>query len=360
MACAPDVRPRRPTSKCWPLTTTRSRRCRPRRIREAYLRLHADYLRYLSVVPAGFGLTQPTQLHGESCESLRAHTRDSRRAHDLAVNGLVSGEDKDWRAIEARRQAALSDLSWYDDRARMLGCATPSGTSAMADQGQPAGPRAQTPDLQPAGHVQPFGGYLAPPRGSTVGPLPDGGVFVYGNSMATSEWRSQRGQSDALRRRSGTSSAPDAGPKFYDAQRHGWRRLPPALECKAGAPQPAHRHGAARRASADRRRLVRRAQDGRRPRAALRAVAVGPGLTPVEAGAGLAQARIFHSASLMPDGRVLLAGGENDPALSSGEVVPASVERYAKGELPCRRWARPAPSTPPRRCPTAACSWPRL
>lgn len=119
----------------------------PSPYRAEYLRQYADYQRYLSLVPppapapfdgiyrcshpsAGVSYgDQPCApvSSEESCDSLRKHADNSRRAYDQAVNALLSSANQTgngWRSSEDHRQKALSDLRWYSDRARLQGCPT--------------------------------------------------------------------------------------------------------------------------------------------------------------------------------------------------------------------------------------------
>jgi hypothetical protein len=193
-------------------------------------------------------------------------------------------------------------------------------------------------DSEAVGHLQPFGGYLTTQHGSTVSLLPDNSILVYGYGTATQEWLSQQDQTDAVRHRSGVADGPDPSPKLYDPAHQGWRRLPNAPECLRGKH---YLHTAT---------VLPGGQ-----------VLIAGGIcevtkilndpTPVAPYAGLSlwdgkshhwqsvpaltQTRIFHTATLMPDGSVLLVGGESDPQLSpdADEPVLSSAERYASGTL---------------------------
>ena len=57
--------------------------------------------------------------------------------------------------------------------------------------------------------------------------------------------------------------------------------------------------------------------------------------------------RLFHTATLLPDGRVLVAGGSRD------DLRLASAELYDRGSGSWTAWSRPASTTRPRRCPMA-------
>jgi hypothetical protein len=93
----------------------------PAPYRDAYLRLHADFLRYTELNRAG---VPP----GESCDAIRSLAAASRREHDAAVAALLESHatagETNWRQFEARRVAALSEMTWQGDRARMAGCSS--------------------------------------------------------------------------------------------------------------------------------------------------------------------------------------------------------------------------------------------
>jgi hypothetical protein len=134
----------------------------PAPYREAYLHLHVGYLRYAeldraaSAVPAihrctdAAGAVEFTQLPcaagatpapltvrppsgdpmqpSESCEAIRARVAASRQEHDAAVTALLESRatkgPTNWRQFEARRVAALSEMTWQGDRARAAGCSS--------------------------------------------------------------------------------------------------------------------------------------------------------------------------------------------------------------------------------------------
>lgn len=115
--------------------------------RAAYLRLHADYLRYLGLSIstiiyrcAGAGGTvsysqypcagEQTEIKTpESCADVGRAYSASRAVHDLAVAQLLASKTTpgatNWRVWEQQRLAALSDLMFHRDRARLAGCALP-------------------------------------------------------------------------------------------------------------------------------------------------------------------------------------------------------------------------------------------
>ena len=119
----------------------------PAPYRAAYLRLHADYLRYLglSVTTITYrcsgagGAVEYSQYPcagqqseiktTESCADIgRAYTA-SRAAHDRAVAQLLASKATpgatNWREWEQQRLAALSDLIFHRDRARLANCPLP-------------------------------------------------------------------------------------------------------------------------------------------------------------------------------------------------------------------------------------------
>ena len=134
----------------------------PTPYREAYLSLHVDYLRYAELdraasavqvvhrctdaagaveftqLPCSAGATQ-TPLTGrppsgdpmqpsESCDAIRARVAASRQEHDAAVTALLESRatkgPTNWRQFEARRVAALSEMTFQGDRARKAGCSS--------------------------------------------------------------------------------------------------------------------------------------------------------------------------------------------------------------------------------------------
>lgn len=138
----------------------------PAPYREAYLRLHADYLRYEAVAPGPAssvaGTTQVFRCTGAGgrvefsqspcqagvtqaeiavqapdvgaspswaqCEAFKTRIESAKNEHDTAVTALLprkaaDGEVRgDWKALEDRRLTALSQWQWQRDRARAAGC----------------------------------------------------------------------------------------------------------------------------------------------------------------------------------------------------------------------------------------------
>jgi hypothetical protein len=209
----------------------------------------------------------------------------------------------------------------------------------------PAPATAPAPALE-SGRLRPYGAWLSPPSGHTVTVLSDGAVLVVGEGPAPSlaedpaarsaEWRARRGAAAVVH-------GPDPGPKLWDPVRRGWRRLPPPPDCVDG-----HRNG--HTATALPSGLVLMAgglcdRGKMRDDPSLQAPHFALSLWDSATRGWLAaptlrQARLGHSASLMPDGSVLLVGGHADPALAPGpeEPVLASTERYVAGAV------QPAPT----------------
>ncbi len=191
----------------------------------------------------------------------------------------------------------------------------------------------------PSGHFRTQGAYFSPAPGSTVTVLADGSVLVYGFGDVVDGRRAQSDQTAALRarHRAGRSATPDPYPKLWDAAARGWRRLELPPECRSFVHSMATatllRDGRVLIAGGvcDEPRLA----DDTSPRQSFtRLVLFDPRERQWVPAASLREGRIHHSATLMPDGAVVLAGGESDPALSeAGEAVLASVERYAAGEI---------------------------
>ena len=220
-----------------------------------------------------------------------------------------------------------------------------AGAFAVLAIGAPAQAQSQAPPpgelaSQASGHFESFGGYPANTVGMQLSYLPDGEILSYGQGYALQPWQSQRDQTATLRahHRGSNFTAPDADPKWFNPVRHGWLRLPEAPECQRAA---RYLHTATVLAGnkvliagglCDHPQML----DDNAPLPAYTSLSLWDGAThkwlPAPA---LTQARIYHSASLMPDGSVMLVGGTSDPGMGSGpdEPVLASVERYAAGRM---------------------------
>lgn len=135
----------------------------PAPYREDYLRLYADFMRYDAVAPAPpaadatrvFRCTdaggrvefsqgpcaaevaqaemtvQPQRIGApvswERCREFQARIASSRKEHDATVAALLEARaagavDGGWRALDARRVAALSEMNFQRFRARSEGC----------------------------------------------------------------------------------------------------------------------------------------------------------------------------------------------------------------------------------------------
>lgn len=71
------------------------------------------------------GTTHSRATPAESCQTLRKHLADSQRDYDKAAQVILASADErgeGWRTGEASRRKAMSDLRWYGDRARLMGC----------------------------------------------------------------------------------------------------------------------------------------------------------------------------------------------------------------------------------------------
>lgn len=210
-----------------------------------------------------------------------------------------------------RSDGSVLSLPRIGTAARACGLALLFAMHAMA-----AG--ATTDDLPIAsGKLKPSGAYLSHHDGNTLTVLSDGAVLVYGHRHL---------------------SAPDAAPKLWDPNKRGWRRLALAPECASPA---RHLHTAT--AMPDGKVLIAggvcdmpKMADDHTPREAHAALSLWDAASRQWLPApSLQQARVHHSASLMPDGSVLIVGGESDPRLSAarGEPVLASVEQYGSGRI---------------------------
>lgn len=208
---------------------------------------------------------------------------------------------------------------------------TSSGSAADVD-----------PDIEPlaSGQLRRFGSYRSRPEGSTVTVLPDGAVLVYGFGPVADQRFGQEAQSLALRRRHerANPSGPYTDAAVWDPLRRGWRKLTPAPECASAV---RYLHTAT--ALSDGKVLIAgglcdmaKFANDPTPQAPYSALSLWDPATRAWLPApSLQQPRIFHTASLLPDGSVMIIGGESDPALAPtpDEPVLNSVERFAAGQI---------------------------
>lgn len=228
-------------------------------------------------------------------------------------------------------------------RAAMLFCAAIVGllsdsrthTATAATPGEAGVVQSTT-----SGKLRPFGAYSSSHWGSTVTLVSDGSVLVYGYRMPPDGRITHAVNSQTLRHRQDKyfSSPPGSTPELWDPVARGWRKVPMAPECASTA---RYLHTAT--ALPDKKVLIAgglcdRADmaDYHKPYAPYDALSLWDSASrkwlPAPA---LRQPRIYHSASLLPDGSVLIIGGENDPALSpeATEAVLNSVEQYTNGQV---------------------------
>ena len=277
------------------------------------------------------------------CARFNADIAASQQKHDATINALLSMDTghaqkavPGWRDVNTQREESLLDLEWQKNRARAAGCAAnPLIDTAPAPQIS-APVASSDPPVETAGRLQPGGNYLNFHRGATVTLFKDGGLLVYGNGVLFDDATAHAVHTDILRSRfhQANLQPPDPSPNYWDPVRHGWRKLDLAPECASAA---RYLHTAT--ALPDGKVLIAGGLCD------LPKFANDPGPYPAYASLSLwdpvsrkwlnapplQHARIYHSASLMPDGGVIIVGGESDPALwvPSEEPVLDSVELYA-------------------------------
>jgi hypothetical protein len=189
----------------------------------------------------------------------------------------------------------------------------------------------------PAGALRTVGAYPFNLKGYTVTPLAEGGVFVYG-----AEPLDTRGDGEVLRSKlrnraaHALSGAYFNEPLLWNPQRHGWERLPLPPECRY------YRVLHTATALPNGRILIAgglcdapRMADDHSPLSAYDKLSLWDSTTRKwEAAPSLAVGRLHHSASVMADGSVMLVGGMRDPAVHTAAAsVLDSVERYSDGRV---------------------------
>jgi len=191
-----------------------------------------------------------------------------------------------------------------------------------------------------SGQLRPFGHYLTPPSGHTATVLPDGSVLVYGHGPGTHSDDNQAAQTLKLRQRIEHAIPwdPVPSPELGARAGRGWRRLPGAPECHS----PARAMHTATTLP-DGRVLMAgglcdhpKFADDLTPHPGHTALSLwDPATRQWQAAPALAEARLFHTANLMSDGSVLIAGGEVDPGLTStpNALVLGSAELFSAGRV---------------------------
>jgi hypothetical protein len=198
-----------------------------------------------------------------------------------------------------------------------------------------AEPETLADDPVSSGRLLPFGRYQNPPVGRTATVLSDGSVLLYGSGWQVHTGASVAVQNQVLRERHQRAfpSFPYTDPKFWDAKAKGWRKQTRAPECDSPSRQL---HTAT--ALPDGRVLMAgglcdlpRMADDDSPHHAHAALSIwDPATRQWQPAPSLAEARLFHTANLLPDGSVMIVGGEVDPALTDGAepMVLSSVEQF--------------------------------
>lgn len=181
-------------------------------------------------------------------------------------------------------------------------------------------------------------------KGFSVAVLSNADVFLYGvdplELFTPRGPYSQGGERNATLRKRHEHSLNGSlypGPLIWNTQKHGWEKLSRPPEC------PYFRSLHTATALADGKVLIAggicespRMLDDNSPYTAYTNLSLWDNTSQKwESIPALNVARIYHTASLLKDGSVLIVGGESDPALSSdsGEPVLNSVEHFRKGTV---------------------------
>lgn len=191
----------------------------------------------------------------------------------------------------------------------------------------------QTP-LQPqAGLLHTIGSYPESYYSPMVVPIGGGEFFVYGRDPEV-RWNTPDGQAKLANYHSGNSMEPP--PMQWDKRKKGWKKLPYPPEC----PVAASFYTAT--LLPDRRILIAgglckepRMTNDPNPYSEYKKLSIwNSEKLAWEAAPELGQGRFLHSASLLQDGSVLIAGGRKDPGVTEGQPAALnSVELYAKGKV---------------------------
>ncbi|MEI7970745.1 MAG: kelch repeat-containing protein [Betaproteobacteria bacterium] len=217
----------------------------------------------------------------------------------------------------------------------LLLAAAPALSQSVSDRAnERAEVRLPADEAVTAGRLRVLGEYLLGRKAWTSTVLPEGSVLLFGDSVLDDAQRRSDGQPViTLRNRFDHGSearvAPHAAPLLWRGDGKGWQRLPRPPGCKGNSFMPTAT------LMSDGRVLMAgglcdlpRMADDTSPRRPHVATSIWSAANQAwESGPDLTQTRVRHSATLLPDGSVLLVGGHSDPALSgtAGNPAPAAV-----------------------------------
>lgn len=267
-----------------------------------------------------------------------------RKPRDADVSAVLADAEK-IAALPAApyRTAYLDRLSAYHrlveqgptDAQRR---AAPLGPPPAAPPGPPPLPAATVS----VGRLRDWGGYSRAEPGQLAVALRDGGVFVVGAGRPRADTDDPLQAAEALRQRRQLPAVAtvQGGARIWDPLVRGWRNQPPPPGCAQGQ---ASQHTATLLADdtvlvagglCDRPRL---ADDPPAPEPSFTALSIwDPKQRAWRQGPALRQGRIDHAATLLADGSVLFTGGLSDPASAPDRPdvpVLAGSERYAAGAM---------------------------
>jgi len=220
---------------------------------------------------------------------------------------------------------------WSGLCAALMACAWAMAPQSAMGDGQPAEPST-------VGGWTLVGGYPSTARLGTVSPLPKGGFLVYGVDVL-GERLGQLGILDSLANRDRLvrgGNGDGQPPMVWLADKKAWQRLERPPEC----PGDAFLHTAT--PLADGRVLIagglcdvpRLANEPWQPSAHTALSIWDPRSAQWQSAPRLRQAHIFHTSSRMPGGEVFIVGGNGDPLVEDKQAAPTRVvEKFADGAV---------------------------
>lgn len=296
------------------------------------------------------------------CNQLERRQQDSRmsiayRRLGEVMDTLIAGAkpsaealqavDEEAKAIHDFKPAPYRD-AYLQRHAEYLRLVEQGPTAAQRNApwlSPPPAPPIPNPDLaappEAVGRLRPWGDYFRAEIGQTVSVLADGSVLRLGHSRPRPDADNPAVNSTSLRGRrdASYSSVVELSPRLWDPERRGWLRLPDVPECPRGQ---RYLHTAS--VLPDEKVLfagglcdMTKMGTDRTPYAAFAAMSLWDAKARRWLAApALNEPRLGHTASVLADGSVLFVGGESDPALATtttGEPVLASAERYEQGRV---------------------------
>ncbi|NDI84735.1 Kelch repeat-containing protein [Undibacterium crateris] len=244
---------------------------------------------------------------------------------------------------EALRQAYLQKLTIHKRSASALQCLYPDPVVESISETNTTGlikrdVYVESEEDAPKGNMQSVGAYLWRSEGSSAKQLANRHILVYGAGLSSDYWEPNSFQLQKLKSHlvMGKFDQNRIDPLLWDPKQHGWHKLMAAPEC------PSNRRSLHTTTELPDGKVlivggVCSRDSGETTNAQLQSN-IGLSLLDVSTRKWLKapvtqQARVYHTANLMPNGGVIIIGGLDVSKADGTQTVLNSVELFSQGTL---------------------------